>query len=310
MSEQIKSGIYAITNIQTGDRYIGSSVNVPKRLSQHISMLRIGKHHSSVLQAAWDEHGEDAFSTDILVIEPDITKLVGLEQKFFNTEKPKYNVAKVALSPGLIYRLDPKLMAEMREKRRRHNEDRRGMLAEAIRYFAPKKEEEDYELLLDQMFDRYGAEKMEQSLRRLEAKDTFILMAKEWYERGVHYDRQWKLYHQLHDITFGLTIADHKRIKGDVEDLILAMSTMELAYFSRSISIVIAVHEERDSHGFNEIERDIREVSTLGQESRIQTEKMIGRPIVTARNMLKEPDGGLFGDTAQLFQIEPPKEGC
>ena len=169
MSEQIKSGIYAITNIQTGDRYIGSSVNVPKRLSQHISMLRIGKHHSSVLQAAWDEHGEDAFSTDILVIEPDITKLVGLEQKFFNTEKPKYNVAKVALSPGLIYRLDPKLMAEMREKRRRHNEDRRGMLAEAIRYFAPKKEEEDYELLLDQMFDRYGAEKMEQSLRRLEA---------------------------------------------------------------------------------------------------------------------------------------------
>lgn len=58
----MNSGIYTITNIVNGKRYIGSSKDMTYRWSQnHRPQLRAGNHHNRHLQAAWNKYGEDAF---------------------------------------------------------------------------------------------------------------------------------------------------------------------------------------------------------------------------------------------------------
>ena len=47
------SGIYMIYNTINNKIYIGSSVDIIKRMDSHLSYLRNGKHHSVHLQRAW-----------------------------------------------------------------------------------------------------------------------------------------------------------------------------------------------------------------------------------------------------------------
>lgn len=55
------AGVYEIRNTLNGKVYIGSSVNVGRRLAAHRWELRAGKHFSTHLQAAWNKHGEHQF---------------------------------------------------------------------------------------------------------------------------------------------------------------------------------------------------------------------------------------------------------
>lgn len=56
-----QSGIYEIVNTVNGKRYIGSAKKFKIRWSKHVSALRLCKHHSRHLQAAWNKYGEAAF---------------------------------------------------------------------------------------------------------------------------------------------------------------------------------------------------------------------------------------------------------
>lgn len=58
--------IYAITRTKTGDRYIGSSINLRTRWKKHRYDLRKGHHHCTYLQRAWNAYGEKAFTFEIL----------------------------------------------------------------------------------------------------------------------------------------------------------------------------------------------------------------------------------------------------
>jgi len=60
--------VYAITNTVNGKKYIGSTVNYKSRWHSHRSALRRGKHHSFVLQKAWDKHGEQSFKFELLLV--------------------------------------------------------------------------------------------------------------------------------------------------------------------------------------------------------------------------------------------------
>ena len=53
--------VYAIICKPTAQAYIGQSKSVERRLIQHKSNLRAGRHPSPNLQQAWDKHGEQAF---------------------------------------------------------------------------------------------------------------------------------------------------------------------------------------------------------------------------------------------------------
>lgn len=61
-----KTGIYKITNIQTGKIYIGSALDVDRRFYHHKNDLKCRKHRNRYLQCAWDKYGEESFSFELL----------------------------------------------------------------------------------------------------------------------------------------------------------------------------------------------------------------------------------------------------
>jgi group I intron endonuclease len=95
------SGIYSILCI-TGKRYIGSAAYIDGRWKTHRWALARGKHHSQHLQRAWDRHGKDAFSWEVLeYVEP--ARLIEREQHYldlFQAANPKYgfNISPTARS--------------------------------------------------------------------------------------------------------------------------------------------------------------------------------------------------------------------
>ena len=64
--EVFGSGIYLILNTANGCGYVGQSVTVSQRLSQHIRLLTVKRHHNQRLQQDWTELGVDYFVCGIL----------------------------------------------------------------------------------------------------------------------------------------------------------------------------------------------------------------------------------------------------
>jgi group I intron endonuclease len=93
-------GIYKIQNVITKDFYIGSSMNVYKRMYQHQTLLRNNKHHSPHLQHAWNKYGIDNFEYIVLeyVNVNNQEDLFEIEQRYLNELCPKYNASKDARS--------------------------------------------------------------------------------------------------------------------------------------------------------------------------------------------------------------------
>lgn len=92
-------GVYEIRNIKTGKRYVGSSLNMRNRLTDHKRMLRKGIHHSIALQRAYDKYGEDQFVFQFLaILEPE--DRLPTEQRLLDLEHQgeTYNIAKDAVA--------------------------------------------------------------------------------------------------------------------------------------------------------------------------------------------------------------------
>jgi group I intron endonuclease len=65
-------GIYAITHLASGKKYIGSSVKTKNRLTVHRRELRNNVHSNQRLQNAWNKYGEKDFDfSQILVCSPE-----------------------------------------------------------------------------------------------------------------------------------------------------------------------------------------------------------------------------------------------
>lgn len=117
------TGIYQITNIHNGKSYVGSAVRFHSRWRLHKTQLNAGKHHSRVMQRAWDKYGEAAFEFKKLLV---CAKgdLLWFEQRAFDVLKPAYNVCKVAGSV-IGYRHTDAFKAEA-SARAKGNTHRRG----------------------------------------------------------------------------------------------------------------------------------------------------------------------------------------
>ena len=93
------SGIYRIRNIASGKLYIGSSVNVKKRLEAHRRALIRGYHVNVKLQRAWNKHGAEAFEFSLIEIVPDVMRLIEREQHWLDATSAAwvgYNITPTA----------------------------------------------------------------------------------------------------------------------------------------------------------------------------------------------------------------------
>lgn len=77
------AGIYVITNLINGKKYVGQSVDVPTRIIQHRYHLNAGIHYNDHLQRAWNKYGKDNFRFDVLEY-CDIDELDDLERKYIS----------------------------------------------------------------------------------------------------------------------------------------------------------------------------------------------------------------------------------
>jgi group I intron endonuclease len=106
MKNFMNCGIYQIKNLITGDLYIGQSVNLNKRKTQHFYRLRKNNHHSSYMQNSFNKYGESKFEfTIILYCEPN--ELTFYEQLLVDKWNPAYNTCKeIVDSPKGLKRTD------------------------------------------------------------------------------------------------------------------------------------------------------------------------------------------------------------
>lgn len=92
-------GIYRIINQANEKCYVGSSVDLQKRLNEHLLGLKKNKHHSIKLQRSWNIHGESNFLLEILENVKEKSKLILREQfwiNFYDSYNNGYNCTKKA----------------------------------------------------------------------------------------------------------------------------------------------------------------------------------------------------------------------
>lgn len=107
-------GIYKIESKTSGKYYIGSTINMKSRWSRHKSDLRKNKHHSIILQRAWNKYGESDFEFEILE-ECKIENLLKREQFYLTSLLPIYNI-----SPNAGNCVGVKHTLESSEKKRKY----------------------------------------------------------------------------------------------------------------------------------------------------------------------------------------------
>lgn len=85
-----KCGIYLITNRISGDRYIGSSIDIHKRWKNHKHLLNANKHANSHMQRSWNKYTRLAFTFEILELSQFDT-LIEREIFWIETINPEFN---------------------------------------------------------------------------------------------------------------------------------------------------------------------------------------------------------------------------
>lgn len=77
------SGIYKFTQRDTGRIYVGSTVNIHRRLGFHLSLLRKGNHSNRKLQADANEFGVDSFEFAILEVTPNDESILNEREEYW-----------------------------------------------------------------------------------------------------------------------------------------------------------------------------------------------------------------------------------
>lgn len=93
-----KSGVYRLNNLVTGASYVGSSMDLTRRLREYFSPKFIKKEiikNNSIIYKALLKYGYTKFSLDIFeYCEPSL--LISREQYYIDILKPEYNILKIA----------------------------------------------------------------------------------------------------------------------------------------------------------------------------------------------------------------------
>jgi group I intron endonuclease len=108
--------VYSITNTQTGQKYIGSTIGlIRKRWNAHKNQLRRGIHSNTRLQESWTRCGEDTFAFEVLE-ECDAVQARFLEKQRVEKEDPYFNIIPVGALPDSRRRLKEHEIQKLRDR--------------------------------------------------------------------------------------------------------------------------------------------------------------------------------------------------
>ena len=94
-----KAGVYMWTHIESGKRYVGSSVNLRRRFLEYFNTERLIKDASMVINRGLLKYGYSAFSLEVLVY-CDRSELMVQEKCYIDVLNPEWNILKVPGSPS------------------------------------------------------------------------------------------------------------------------------------------------------------------------------------------------------------------
>jgi len=113
-------GVYVIRNLVDGKTYVGSTLDVARRLWAHRKQLTSGTHGNRYLQRAYTKHGGDAFRFEVLEWFASLPGLREAEQRWID----KLRSCDHACGYNIVPDTSRRVLSE--ETRRRMGEARRG----------------------------------------------------------------------------------------------------------------------------------------------------------------------------------------
>jgi hypothetical protein len=121
-------------------------------------------------------------------------------------------------------------------------------------------------------------------LEKIRARSAVTI---EWDLRGAKEGREFaQLTDTLSRGTFDITTGEHRQMKGistrhNLQD---SMTAVELALSTLAEVTATAIHQERDSHGYNQLQRDCSAAGRVSGNARREVEELTGKPVVSSTN--------------------------
>ncbi|HZX12670.1 MAG TPA: Bro-N domain-containing protein [Candidatus Nanoarchaeia archaeon] len=135
----------------------------------------------------------------------------------------------------------------------------------------------------------YSEDWVEKRVRGIAIRDE---LTDEWDKRGVKTEKEYAiLTAEISKATFGMTPSEYKQFKGlKRENLRDHMNDLELIFSMLGERVSTEITREEDAQGYPQVEDAAKRGGRVAGNARKETEKELGRPIVTSKNFLSEPE--------------------
>ncbi len=131
----------------------------------------------------------------------------------------------------------------------------------------------------------YPKDWIEMRMRSIAVRNELTI---EWEERGAHDGLEYAiLTNEIANATFGMSIQEHKSIKGlKHENVRDHMTNLELILTSLGEATATKLHQDRDTQGFADLQIDAKEAGEVAGSTRKDIENRTGTPVVSPSNYL------------------------
>ena len=134
----------------------------------------------------------------------------------------------------------------------------------------------------------YSDDWIEKRVRGIAVRDE---LTDEWNKRGVKTEREYSiLTAEISKATFGMTPSEYKQVKGlKRENLRDHMNDLELIFSMLGERVSTEITRKEDSQGYPEVEDAAKRGGRVAGNARKETEKELGRSVISGDNYLSEP---------------------